>query len=388
MRNKTKSQNTCPPPLPSFQAQLHSQILFLPHPAAQGDRDGVYDQFITRYFCCFIILRGRTHHTLPLLQCGVPPTGDSPPRTSPMWVLPMGCSSSRTAPAQVPSTACSPSGAHCSSVGPPQGHKSCQKTCSSVGSSLHASAGPARSLLQRGVPTGSQPPLGTHLLRRGDLPGLQVEICSTVDLHGLQGDSLPHRGLPHGLQGNLCSGAWSISSPSFFTDLGVCRVVSLTCSHSSLRLPFPSVPTFFFLLKNVLPEALPLLLIGLALAGGGSVLEPAGIGSVGHRGSFQQLLTEATPVTPPPPPRDQNLATQTQYTHSRMPTPKIPSPSSTLFEGHHQEYRHHRHMVNKTQRILKDGPSASHEISLALGNGSFEAELIRMALGTHDPRLV
>uniref|UniRef100_A0A8B9N3Z0 Zinc finger CCHC-type containing 4 n=1 Tax=Accipiter nisus TaxID=211598 RepID=A0A8B9N3Z0_9AVES len=28
-----------------------------------------------------------------------------------------------------------PSGAHCSSVGPPRGHKSCQKTCSSVGSS-------------------------------------------------------------------------------------------------------------------------------------------------------------------------------------------------------------------------------------------------------------
>uniref|UniRef100_A0A663EPR1 GON-4-like protein n=1 Tax=Aquila chrysaetos chrysaetos TaxID=223781 RepID=A0A663EPR1_AQUCH len=31
-------------------------------------------------FCRFIFLRGRTHHTLPLLQCGVPPTGDT-------WVL-------------------------------------------------------------------------------------------------------------------------------------------------------------------------------------------------------------------------------------------------------------------------------------------------------------
>ena len=45
------------------------------------------------------------------LQRGVPPTGDSPSRTSPTWVLPMGYSSSRTAPAWVPSTGCSPSGA-------------------------------------------------------------------------------------------------------------------------------------------------------------------------------------------------------------------------------------------------------------------------------------
>ena len=46
--------------------------------------------------------------------------------------------------------------------------------------------------------------------------------------------SLPHHGLLHRLQGNLCSGARSTSSPSFFTDLGVCRVVSLTYAHFSL----------------------------------------------------------------------------------------------------------------------------------------------------------
>ena len=123
-------------------------------------------------------------------------------------------------------------------MGPPRGHKSCQQTCSSVVSSLHGSTGPARNLLQRGLPTGSQRPWGIPLLRCGVLHGLQVDICSTVNLHGLQGDSLPHHGLPHGLQGNLCSGAWSTSSPSFFTDLGVCRVVSLTYSHSSLQLQF------------------------------------------------------------------------------------------------------------------------------------------------------
>jgi len=42
--------------------------------------------------------------------------------------------------------------------------------------------------------------------------------------------------------------------------------------------------------------------MGSALVGDGSILEPAGIGSIGHSGSFQQLLTEATPVSPPLPP--------------------------------------------------------------------------------------
>jgi len=136
----------------------------------------------------------------------------------------------------VPSMGCSPSGTDCSSVGSPWGHKSCQETFSIVGSSLHGSTGPGRSLIQHRLPTGSQPPSGIHLMRHGVFPRLQVDICSTMHLHGLQGDSLPHHGLLHRLQGNLCSGTWSTSSPSFFTDLGFCRVVSLTYSHSSLLL--------------------------------------------------------------------------------------------------------------------------------------------------------
>jgi len=48
----------------------------------------------------------------------------------------------------------------------------------------------------------------------GPFHRLQVEICSTVDLHGLQGDSLPHHGLHHELQGKTpCLGIWSTSSP-------------------------------------------------------------------------------------------------------------------------------------------------------------------------------
>jgi len=124
--------------------------------------------------------------------------------------------------------------------------------------------------------------------------GLQVEICSTMDLHGLQRHSLPHQGLLHGLQGNLCSGVWSTSCPSFFTDLGVCRVVFLTLSHSFLSTAVPQ--QVFPLLKYLIIEALPPSLTGLALASGGLVLELAGTGSIRQGGSFSQLLMEATPI--------------------------------------------------------------------------------------------
>ncbi|KAM9639019.1 uncharacterized protein ACIBXB_013710 [Morphnus guianensis] len=300
MRNKTKSQNTFPPPLPSSRAQLHSQILYLTPPAAQGDREWGSQS---------------VHHTLSLPLHPLQGQDSSHSSPAPAWGPSHSRQSSTNFSNVGPShglqffTNCSSMRpfhgvqsfrstlAHCSSVGPPQGHNSC-----SVGSSLPTSTGPARSLLQRGLPTGSQPPSGIPLLRCGVLHGLQVDICSTMDLPGLQGDSLPHHGLHHhGLQGNLCSGIWSTSSSSssFFTDLGVCRVVSLTCSHFSLRLAFLCVLELFFLLKYVIPEALPLSLIGSAVAGGRSILEPAGMGSLEHRGSFQHLLTEATPVTPP-----------------------------------------------------------------------------------------
>jgi len=76
-------------------------------------------------------LRRKTSHALPLLHCessshgrqfstnfsNVSPSHRLQPQTVPPWVLPMGCSSSGTG---------------CSSMGPPQGHKPCQQTCSSA----------------------------------------------------------------------------------------------------------------------------------------------------------------------------------------------------------------------------------------------------------------
>jgi len=114
--------------------------------------NGGYSQFITRCLCCSFLLKGRFLTLFPCSSMNVPLTGDSSPQTSLTWVLPTGCS---------------PSGTGCSTMGPPRGHKPCQQTCSSVGSSLHGSAGPGRILLQRRLPTGSQPPSGIHLLQHG-----------------------------------------------------------------------------------------------------------------------------------------------------------------------------------------------------------------------------
>jgi len=84
-----------------------------------------------------------------------------------MWVLSMGRSCSRTAQVWVDSTGCSPSGTGCSSIGPPRGRKSCQETCSSVGSSL--SMGPQ--VLPGGCSSAGSP-AGHSLLR--------ASICSGV----------------------------------------------------------------------------------------------------------------------------------------------------------------------------------------------------------------
>ena len=96
--------------------------------------NGGCGQFITRCLCRSFLLRGRTPHTLRLLQRRVPPMGDSPPWTAPMWILPMGCSSSQTAPVWVPSTGHCLSGTDYSSVGPPKGPQVLPGACSSVGS--------------------------------------------------------------------------------------------------------------------------------------------------------------------------------------------------------------------------------------------------------------
>ncbi|KAK4827365.1 hypothetical protein QYF61_017303 [Mycteria americana] len=127
---------------------------------------------------------------------------------------------------------------NCSSVGPFHGVQSFRNRLLQRGSPMGSQVLPAN-LLQRGLlspwgPRSCQEPAPVqashgvtasfgciHLLWCGVLHGLQVDISSTITLYGRQGDSLPHHGLHHRLQRNLCSGTWSTSSPFFFTDLGV-----------------------------------------------------------------------------------------------------------------------------------------------------------------------
>lgn len=143
-----------------------------------------------------------------------------------------------TAPAlSLPQDAALPSGTGCSSTGPLQGHKPRQQTCSRVGSSLHGSTGPARTLLQCGLPMGSQPSFEQPT---------SPKWASSMGCRWIS--ALPWTSM--GCKVTACS-PWSAPQPasgsllwrlkhlllSFFTDLGVWRVVSVIYSHSSLLWP-------------------------------------------------------------------------------------------------------------------------------------------------------
>jgi len=282
MRHKINLKT--PSPHPSLLG-LNFTSIFLPLPPERhrGTGNGGCGQFITRCLGHSFLLRRRTPHTLPLLQREIPLRGDSSPQTSPKRVLPTGCRSSQTAPAWVSSLGCSPSGTGCSSIGPSWGHKPCQQTCSSMGSSLHGSTGPDRSLLQHGLPTGSQPTSGIHLLQCGVFHGLWVEICSNWSSMGCKGTAYLPMVFIMGCRGKISAPASGAPLPPASALTLVSAELFLSRSLTPLsRLPFSLQFFFFSLLKDVITEALT----GLALAGDGSSIEPAGIGSIRHRGSF------------------------------------------------------------------------------------------------------
>jgi len=93
-RTKSTSSNTSPPA--SLLPGLNFTPVSLPPPPEwhRGTGNGGCGQFITCCLCRSFLFRGRTPHTLHLLQREVPLTGDSSPQTSSACVLPTGCSSS------------------------------------------------------------------------------------------------------------------------------------------------------------------------------------------------------------------------------------------------------------------------------------------------------
>jgi len=209
------------------------------------------------------------------------------------------CPSSRTAPACILPTVCSPSGKGCSSTGPLQGHNLCQETCASVGSSLHESTGPARCLLQRGLPTGSQRPWDIHLLWCG-VPSTGYGWMSTPlwTSMGCRGTACLAMVFIIGCKGKLSSPESQAPPPPPSSLPLVSAKLFLSHSLTPLsRLPFHH--SFFPILKYVITEALPPSPVGLVVASGGSILETAGTGFIRYGGSFSQLLTEPTPIAPP-----------------------------------------------------------------------------------------
>lgn len=80
--------------------------------------------------------------------------------------------------------------------GSPTSHNLCQKPCFCMDSSPQATA-PARNVVQHEFST--QPSSGTPLLWNGIPYGLDVDMYSIMDLHGLQGYNLHHHGLFQGL---------------------------------------------------------------------------------------------------------------------------------------------------------------------------------------------
>jgi len=151
---------------------------------------------------------------------------------------------------------CSPSGTGCSSAGLPMGSQALPANLLWHGLLFpqvrRSWQEPAPAQASQGVTVSFRHPPAPAW---GTFHRLQVDICSTMDLHGLEGDKLPHRGLHHELQEKtLCSSVLSTSSPSFFTDLGAAELFLSHRLAPLSRLPF--YRNFFPLLKYVITEAL------------------------------------------------------------------------------------------------------------------------------------
>lgn len=156
-------------------------------------------------------------------------------QSSPMWVPPMVCISSQTSKTQVPFTGCSTS--RTEQCGFPMR--------SQVLLANMLEGGLLSSWLQDGLPTGSQSPVGIHLLQE-----LQVELCSSMDLHGMEEGSLA----------SPWSAPWAAGEYllQYLLSLLLCWLQNcLSYTPSSFWLQ--SQRAFLPLLKYVIPGVPPLL---------------------------------------------------------------------------------------------------------------------------------
>lgn len=152
------------PPSPGLISLLHSQLFYPPRAAQEVWRD--YSQYTIVSLCQFILTLFLCFRLVPLHRLQ-----SIRKKSLPVWTLPQ-----TTVPSEKSAPACFfHSLLFLQEI----------SNCSSVGSSM----------------------------------GCSMNICSA--------EYLLQRGFFHRLEGNLCIGSWSTSSPSFFfSDLGVCNTVS------------------------------------------------------------------------------------------------------------------------------------------------------------------
>ena len=117
---------------------------------------------------------------------------------------------------------------NCSSMGAFPWEQSFRNRLLQHGSLTRSQVLPAN-LLQHGLPMGSQPPSGIHVFWHGILHRLQMDLCSTLDLHGLQG----HGCLTMGCRG-ISALAPAVPPPSHSSLIWVFAEMLLTHVLTSL----------------------------------------------------------------------------------------------------------------------------------------------------------
>ena len=88
----------------------------------------------------------------------------------------------------------------------------------------------------------------------GSSPGCRWRSAPLWTSLGCRGTACLTMVFPTGCRGTYATAPGSSPPPPSSLTLGVCRVVSLTWSHSSLWLPFLSVPATFFSFLNMLSQ--------------------------------------------------------------------------------------------------------------------------------------
>lgn len=192
----------------------------------------------------------------------------------------------------------SSSGMNCSSMSPVL---ACEVTSPAilkpVQDPLHRFTDPDRTLLHYQLRAGSKPPSDIHLLQHGVLCGPQMDLCSAVHHHRLQGHSCLAMVFNTVCRGTSGPAAGAPPAPSSLPLV----FAGLFYSHSSVAWLQILLCDNCFLSQVRYSIVLSLWPMASALAGVWSVLKLTWIRHVQCEGGSSQLLKEAAAASPPLP---------------------------------------------------------------------------------------